>query len=284
MINGYETQWRQAAPLPTGFVGKSRHVLRHIALSTLARVAPQRKDRFLRFLYCHYVFDDQREHFEELIVALKQLGTFIDTDTSVEMVSGRREIDGRYYHLSFDDGFRNVFTNAVPILKRHGVSAITFVPTSLVEADWERTRRYCLETTLYQGVIEMIRWGDLREMIAAGFEVGSHTKTHARLSAISPDSRLLDDEALGSKEEIEKQLGVECKYIAWPYGGKHDVDAVSLAKVQQCSYRACFGAFRETVRPGETSAFAIPRHHFEAQWPVSHVAYFAKGNMEDACR
>jgi peptidoglycan/xylan/chitin deacetylase (PgdA/CDA1 family) len=200
------------------------------------------------------------------------------------MLSGEREIDGRYFHLSFDDGFRNVFTNAVPILKRQQVPAITFVPTSLVEADWERTRRYCLETTLYQGVIEMIRWEDLRAMVAAGFEVGSHTKTHARLSAISPDSRLLGGELLGSKEEIETRLGVECKYIAWPYGGKNDADAVALAKVQQYSYRACFGAFREAVLPGETSKFASPRHHFEAQWPVSHVTYFAKGNMEDARR
>jgi hypothetical protein len=91
---------------------------------------------------------------------------------------------------------------------------------------------------------------------------------------------LLDDEIGGSKKQIEEELGQECRYISWPYGRLSDADNESLKAVERAGYEACFGAYRGTVRPGETDLFSIPRHHFEVQWPVSHVLYFARGNME----
>jgi peptidoglycan/xylan/chitin deacetylase (PgdA/CDA1 family) len=274
----YATSWRQAAPY--SHKGPLKSVLRYVALSALSGVPSRFGDRFLRALYCHFVFDDQRRAFEKTIISLKKIGKFIDTDCCLEMLQGKREIDGRYFHLSFDDGFRNVFTNAIPILKKHAVPAIIFVPSSLVEADWESTYRYCMETTKYRSVIEMITWDDLRKTIALGYEVGSHTKTHARFSNISNDPILLRDEIIGSKKDIENQLGIECKYISWPYGNRKDADDVSLAFTKEAGYKACFGAFRGTIRPESCDRYSIPRHHFEPQWPLSHIKYFAKGNME----
>ena len=149
----YATSWRQAAP----YYHKSslKLALRYIALSALSGFPSRVGDR-LRALYCHFVFDDQKSAFEKTIISLKKIGKFIDTDCCLEMLQGKREIDGRYFHLSFDDGFRNVFTNAIPILKKHLIPAIMFVPSSLVEADWERTNRYCTVTTKYRSVIEVI--------------------------------------------------------------------------------------------------------------------------------
>lgn len=283
MESKYATSRKQAAPIPIGVKNRMRAFFRNIILTTLASVKSSSEDTFLRPLYCHYVFDDQKEQFEELIIELKQLGTFVDTDTCLAMIEGKREIDDKYFHLSFDDGFRNIFTNAIPILKRHKVPAIVFVPTSIVNADWETTRKYCLETTRYRGVIEMIKWSDLAEIISSGFEVGSHTKSHARFSVISKEPSLLEEEILGSKQEIEKTLGIECNYISWPYGRRGDADRSSLEMVRNAGYRACFGAFRGSIKPHITKdKYKIPRHHFEVEWPLVHIRYFAKGNMEDS--
>lgn len=278
--DAYATRWRQAVSQPSGLIARSRAMLRSSAISLSAALDRRNESAFLRGVYCHYVFDDQREDFERLVVALKALGTFVDTETCVQMIQGTRPIDGRYLHFSFDDGFRNNFTNAVPILKKHGVPAMFFIPSALVEGDWETTRRFCLETTRYAGVIEMLRWDEVREMVAQGFEIGSHTRTHARFSDISGDRARMEDEILGSKRELEDKLGRECRYISWPYGRVADADDASLAVARRAGYVACFGAYRGTMRPGHTDLFSIPRHHIEPQWPLSHALHFARGNRE----
>ena len=214
MSKKYATQWRTAAHLSSGVVGNSRALLRNTILSISSVLNRRSEGPFLRCLYCHYVFDDQKYDFENLIIKLKQSGQFVDTDACIEMLQGKKEIDKKYYHLSFDDGFRNNFTNAFPILKRHDVPAIFFVPSSLIDANYDVTRKYCLETTHYNSTIEMLRLSDMREMVSEGYQIGSHTKTHARFSVISKNSKLMEDEILGSKKELENKLDIECKYIS----------------------------------------------------------------------
>jgi peptidoglycan/xylan/chitin deacetylase (PgdA/CDA1 family) len=193
------------------------------------------------------------------------------------MVQGKVPVDGRYFHLSFDDGFRNVFLHGIPILRELEVPAIVFVPTTFIGADYDAVRRYCLRG--YAGVVETLNWDDLRTLVSWGYEVGSHTRSHARFSELSTNG-MLEAEICGSKSDIESHLDVECKYISWPYGTKRDADTTSLGMTRQAGYRACFGAFRGSVVPNQTSVFSVPRHHFEVQWPLSHIRYFAAGNME----
>ena len=278
--NTYSTRWRQAARPPSGATGKARALLRNLVLSVSSAMNKPPKEPFLRCLYCHYVFDDQKQEFEYLIKELMKAGEFVDTDTCIAILEGKQALDRSYYHMSFDDGFRNNYTNALPVLKKYRIPAIFFVPSSLVDADWERARDYCLHTTHYASVVEMLKWNDLRDLLAQGYQVGSHTRTHARFSDISKDPSLMEDEILGSKMELEKNLGYECKYISWPYGSLRDVDDESLKMAKRAGYKACFGAYRGTVKPGSTHIFSIPRHHFEVQWPLSHITFFARGNME----
>ena len=198
------------------------------------------------------------------------------------MLEGREPIDRPYFHLSFDDGFRNVYTNALPVLERHGVPAIAFVPSAVIGADRSEVRRYCVEIARYRRPIEVMAWSDVRDFVARGGEIGSHTRTHVRLADISLDPARLRDEIAGSKEEIEDRLGRACDYISWPFGRRADIDAAALEAVRAAGYRACFGAFRGSIRRGRTDRFGVPRHHFEAHWPISHVTYFAGGGMEAA--
>lgn len=263
----YATKWSQAAQEPKDLIGKSRSFLRYAMLTLLSLTNRALGDRFLRCLYFHNVFSDQINSFERLLLGLKHYGTFINTDTCVQMLKGERNIDNRYYHLSFDDGFRNNFVNAFPVLQKHNIPCVFFVPSSMISANWEQTKRYCLETTRYNGVIEMLKWEDLREMVVSGYEIGSHTRTHSRLASISQNPVLLEDELRGSKKEIETNLGIECKYISWPFGLMTDINEASLEMIKCAGYHACFGAFRGSVVPGVTNIFVIPRHDFDAQWP-----------------
>jgi peptidoglycan/xylan/chitin deacetylase (PgdA/CDA1 family) len=202
------------------------------------------------------------------------MGRFVDTATVLEVLRGERPLDQDLFHLSFDDGFRNILTNALPLLRRYEVPAIFFVPTALIAGGSDRA-------SARRGVIEMASWADLEQVATAGFEIGSHTRTHARFAAISRSSAAVEDEIFGSKADIERRLG-SCHYISWPYGRISDADETTLRAVEHAGYAACFGAFRGRVIPRQTLPFRIPRHHFEPHWPLSHVKYFARGGLEGA--
>ena len=275
----YAKTWRRAAQRPIGLVPSSKRLFRSTALSFAALSNRACAERFLRCLFCHYVFDDQLAEFERLIVALKRIGSFVTTDDCLRMLTGELPIDRPYFHLSLDDGFRNNVTNALPILREHGVPAIFFLPSAIIGADYARAQAYS-SAIHYPATIEVMGWDDVAAIHSQGYDIGSHTRTHARFSDVSSDPHRLEDEIAGSKREIEARIGAECKYISWPYGKRADADATSLALARQAGYRACFGAFRGTIRPNETDRFRIPRHHFEAEWPLSHVEYFARGNRE----
>ena len=276
----YFHQRKQVELRQLGLIGQTRHWFRSVILDVCAMINQSSEANFLRCLHCHNVFDDQVNDFENLIIRLKAMGTFVDTDTCINMLQGTQAIDKKYFHLSFDDGFKNNYTNVVPILSKHNIPAIFFVPSALIEASFEDIEKFCFETTDYHCLIEMMTWDELREMLSLGFEIGSHTQTHARFSTISHDLDLLRNEILGSKLQLEANLNTECKYISWPYGRLKDADVTSLEMVKSAGYHACFGGFRGSVSPGKTDRFNIPRHHIEPHWPIAHNEYFARGNME----
>lgn len=275
----YVTNWRamrSAMPRPG-----LRNSARQLALSALSLVKRRTSVPTLRLMYCHHVFDDQIEMFEQKIRYLSGVGRFISADEVLDVIHGRRELDEHLFHLSFDDGFRNVVTNALPVLVEHGVPSTFFVPSAIISANEQTVRDYCLNTTNYPGVIEVASWDDLHLAQVAGMAIGSHTRTHARFTEISSSNNRLKDEICRSKEEIETKLGTSCDHISWPYGQIKDADSRSLEFVRSAKYSACFGAFRGKVTPGQTDPFYIPRHHFESYWPMAHFKCFADGAMEN---
>ncbi len=271
---GYITKWRA---MSDEAASKSfRGLLRHGILSTLACISKPPPGPSLRVLYCHNVFDDQVVEFDAKIRYLASIGSFLTADEVLAVVRGEKTLNNRNFHLSFDDGFRNITTNALPVLREYGIPATFFVPTSIISTDDETLRHYCLNINNYPSVIEIATWDDLAIAQEQGLTIASHTRTHARLSDISGSAAQLENELIGSKEDLERHLGRPCRYLSWPYGTITDASTT----LKRAGYDACFGAFRGRVEPGETDAYYIPRHHFEVQWPIGHFKYFAHGGME----
>jgi peptidoglycan/xylan/chitin deacetylase (PgdA/CDA1 family) len=250
-----------------GLKQHGRAIGRSLLLSILGGLVPLPKGPFLRALYFHGVAEDQTKNFASLIEGLTQIGEFINTEALISMLEGRTPLEGRFFHLSFDDGYRNVFQNAAPLLRRLGISPLIFVVTGLVDTDRERAG------------MERMTWDELRTLQSRGFEVGSHSRTHARFTEL-PDRDMLEAEIVGSKQDIEKHLGTTCKHIAWPFGGETDVDDRFYEAAVRAGYIGCFGGFRGSVVPGRTSRFHIPRHHLEADWSWAQVRFFACGYGE----
>jgi hypothetical protein len=251
-----------------------RSLMRHAAVSCLGTLPKHPCHYSLKCVFCHYVFDDQVAAFDALIRELISCGQFVDTQTALEMIEGSRRIDGQYFHLSFDDGFKNIVVNALPVLRKYNVPSLFFVPTAFVSASYEKVFDYCLRIAQYRNPIEMCSWEDLKRAQDLKMEIGSHTRTHARFSELASDEARMLDEFIGSKADIEAALGTPCTTISWPYGRIMDANDQSVLMTQEVGYRACFGAFRGRIQTGTGEAFRIPRNHFEVQWPRLHIRHF----------
>jgi peptidoglycan/xylan/chitin deacetylase (PgdA/CDA1 family) len=113
--------------------------------------------------------------------------------------------------LTFDDGMRSVFTEALPILRIHSAPAHLFLTTGFVGM----TNRWPTQPAATP-LFEMLQWRDIEALRAGGVHVEAHTATH-------PDLRQLSDDALHTECEraddaIASILGVRPRYFAYPYG------------------------------------------------------------------
>jgi len=229
---------------------------------------------FLRLIYCHHVFDDQVDLFRTTIEMLQRHGEFINTKKCLDIAQGKSPLDGKYYHISFDDGFKNIYKNALPVLTYFNIPALFFVPTSFIEATFNVVSNYSIKTLQVGAPIELVTWDNLEEMMSCNIDIGSHTKHHVNLASISNNSNRMLDEILGSKDELVSRLGVKPLYFSWPFGEKKHINATSIDYIKNAGYTACFSAIRGDIQPKETDIFYIPRNHFEVNWSSSSKKYF----------
>lgn len=124
--------------------------------------------------------------------------------------------------VTFDDAYRSVLTIAAPILARLGLVGTVFVPTSFAGSSdpmsWDGIDQWVPGPFAHE-LIPM-SWAELRELADAGWEVGSHTCTHPRLTQLDDDALRL--ELADSRAECERELDVACPSIAYPYGDHDD--------------------------------------------------------------
>lgn len=117
--------------------------------------------------------------------------------------------------LTFDDGWKNQYEYAFPLLKEFGVAATFFIFTNAVNRGNHLT------------------WNELREMRDAGISIEAHTKTHPYLVKISNPEELVR-EISGSKKILEEELGGEATSFAYPFGQHNDT---VVAEVKNSGFR-----------------------------------------------
>lgn len=193
------------------------------------------------FLY-HAVSDDPPPWLAPFTVSPRRFAEHLDmiADSGVRVVPLRRFVTAllggsplppRCAVLTFDDGYEDFATTVAPLLAARGLPATLYVTTGAPNAAGTSSGVGPFPS------VATLSWAEVRELDAAGFEIGGHSRTHPQLDTLR--RTVLREEVAGCKRDLEDALGHPVVSFAYPHG---------------YSSRAVRAAVREA---GWTSAAAI---------------------------
>ena len=162
------------------------------------------------------------------------------------------ELGSAFYALTFDDGRASDYSQVFPVLTELGIPATFFVVPTMVE-----TPGY-------------VTWAQLREMVAAGMEVGSHSLTHPFVNTL--DAAGLEREFGESKRMLESRLGLPVRSASLPRGWE---PPALRAVLRALGYRAFCTSRVAWWYPGG-DALAIPRVAIRRGMTVEEFAGIVK--------
>jgi peptidoglycan/xylan/chitin deacetylase (PgdA/CDA1 family) len=169
--------------------------------------------------------------FEEQMRYLKANGyRVVSLAEFVEFTRLGRQLPQRSVVITFDDGYKSFMQYAYPLLKELGFTATLFVYTDYVGAGKNA-----------------LSWQDLRDLVAAGFDVQAHSKTHGDLrraagEADAPYARRMQAELGQPQDLFRRNLGQPRPIIAFPYGSW---DESLLGRLGEYGYVAAFSVRRQ---------------------------------------
>jgi len=198
-------------------------------------IGNEERDGTLHWSVAPAMFDEQMA----LLVARGR--TPLTVSDYAATLQNRSSLPPRPVLVTFDDGFDDLATAALPILRKHGIAATAFLISSRIG-------------TPKRGHGDpMLDWDQVAELRTAGMEIGSHSHTHRALDTLTRADAM--DEIRRSKEAIEDQVQQPVASFAYPYGYH---SATVRRQVIEAGYTSACAVKNALSHPAD-DAFAIAR-------------------------
>lgn len=167
-------------------------------------------------------------NFSQQMEYLTQQGyTAVTLAELTDSMAGNGSLPPKPVVITFDDGYRDNFTNALPILEKYGFKATVFVITDKVSQPG------------------YLNWDEIRQMRSQGTEIGSHTHEHLALSELDMPEKIR--QVTESKSILEKQLGAPVNVLAYPYG---NFDSTLFEILRTAGYKGACTGINGLNKPG----------------------------------
>ena len=232
-----------------------------------------------RILAFHEISNESLNYFE---ANLRFLAKNTNVVSFEDFFSGNLSSKRINVIITFDDGYKNWMTNAIPVLKQFKLPATFFVTSGFVDlskadaADFNKTKLHRPVGQEY--IIEGLLGKDLLRMIEKGFTIGGHTVNHSNLGMIQDRIRLRN-EIVEDKDRLEKMAGVRIQYFAYP-GGVYFSPFVNIPEVlKDAGYQGAVTTIRG-FNTDRTDPYLLRRELTRASMPKQVFRARVYGNYD----
>jgi peptidoglycan/xylan/chitin deacetylase (PgdA/CDA1 family) len=171
------------------------------------------------------------QKFEEFCKFFLAHFTVLSLAEQVEGCKSGRDMGGTL-SITFDDGYRDNFEVAAPILKSLDLPATFFVTTGFIGSPtvpwWDRNLR------VQPG---WMSWDQVRALAGGKFEIGCHSHSHLDLGRA--DAQAVRADLLESQRTLTRELANPARLFAYPFGGRANISERSRALVRDLSFSCC---------------------------------------------
>lgn len=221
----------------------------------------------------HHDNDADGERFAKLLECMHKYCDFVNFEDAVRMIVNQEKVSRPKVAFSFDDGWRDCYTQIAPQLDKYGVNAMFFINPNFADAaensEKDYIENFTVNTTKSPGKHPMT-WHQIKELQQRGYLFGAHTLDHY---CINDDNiKELEHQIVDCRKVMEERLGVPCEYFAFPYGRLEHANPKSIDIASRC-YQYVFSQ-SDHQHFFSFGGKVINRRHFEPFWPKEHVFYF----------
>ena len=217
--------------------------------------------------------DKDGERFAKQLAELHKYCDFVNFEDAVRMIVKKEQVKRCTVAFTFDDGWRDCYTQIAPQLEKYGVNAMFFINPHFADAadkhDDAYIQNFTVNTTKSPGKHPMT-WEQIKDLMTHGFLMGAHTLDHFCIN--DDNTEELEYQIGKCRKAMEDKLGVPCEYFAFPYGRLEHANPKSI-EIARKYYPYVFSQsdYKHYFSYGGK---VINRRHFEPFWPVKHVLYF----------
>lgn len=221
----------------------------------------------------HHDNEADGERFAKQLAELHKYCDFVNFEDAVRMIVSQEKVDRSTVAFTFDDGWRDCYTQIAPQLEKYGVNAMFFINPNFADAadnnDVAYIENFTVNTTKSPGKHPMT-WAQIMELLDRGFLFGAHTLDHYCINDNNIEE--LEHQIGDCRKVMEERLGVPCEYFAFPYGRLEHANPKSIDIA--CKYYKYVFSQSDYRHFFSYGGKVINRRHFEPFWPVSHVKFF----------
>lgn len=213
------------------------------------------------------------ERFARQLEKLHRYCDFVNIEDALRMIMNHEKVSRPKVAFTFDDGWRDCYSQIAPQLDKYGVNAMFFINPNFTDAadkgDEAYIENFTVNTTKSPGKHPMT-WQQIRVLQKKGYLFGAHTLDHY---CINDDNVTeLEHQIVDCRKVMEERLGVPCEYFAFPYGRLEHANPLSI-DIACKNYKYVFSQ-SDHKHFFSFGGKVINRRHFEPFWPIQHVFYF----------
>jgi len=277
--------WRR--PKPTQVIAKNLMYLAmyHCGIHALARRRNLRRKTRGAILLYHRVNDISAdpltanlEQFAEHLLLLKRWYRPEITKRMVDALLSRQPVPPTSVAIHFDDCYRDIYSNAAPLLKAAGIPATAFINPGFIGTD----RVFLHDQAKSPFRFPNLSVEDLRGWMDLGFDIGAHTINHVNLGQCSLEDGT--NEIIGSGEQLEQLIQRPVRFFSFPFGKLDNLREEFRPVVKSANYRALFAAHGGFLDEN-TNCFDIPRMGISGEHKPLYLLFELEGlGMQDLRR